>query len=268
MEGGVKQPCPAQSAEIRLCSGGVNSRVCEPRHSGGCSRIIPEAADQAAARAASSRGGATPQMGFLIWGAEGQAALIFHLLGPCWVPAPWLRLHLETHVPYQVLETKPAWSLCPQTLASPTHPLLRVSITSCASKLLVSPTSCFTNLVCHQPHVSPTPCAPNLMCPQPHVSPTPCVPNLVSPTSCDPTTCIIYLFCPNLKCLQAVVSPISCVINLPCHQPLVTPTPCVPSLLCLLLPPPEGAGTLLGSAVTALSSIPKRVLQIVAEGKY
>lgn len=34
MEGGVKQPCPAHSAEIRLCSLGVNSRVCKPRHSG------------------------------------------------------------------------------------------------------------------------------------------------------------------------------------------------------------------------------------------
>lgn len=38
MEGGVKQPCPAHSAEIRLCSLGVNSRVCKPRHSGVCGR--------------------------------------------------------------------------------------------------------------------------------------------------------------------------------------------------------------------------------------
>jgi len=38
MEGGVEQPCPAHSAEIRLCSLGVNSRVCKPRHSGVCGR--------------------------------------------------------------------------------------------------------------------------------------------------------------------------------------------------------------------------------------
>lgn len=203
----MKQPCPAQSAEIRLCSGGVNSRVCEPRHSGGCSRIIPEAADQAAAGAASLWGGAAPQMGFLIWGAVAQAALIFHLVGSCWVPALQLRLHLETHVLYQVLESKPAWSLCPHPRMSSTFPRPLVSITSYATKLLASPASFVTNLMCPQPLVFPTPCVPNLMCPQP----------LIMQPLVSLTICVTNLFCPNLKCPQAVVSPVSCVINLLCH---------------------------------------------------
>lgn len=91
MEGGVKQPCPAHSAEIRLCSLGVNSRVCKPRHSAVCGRnwkdntrgggIKPEPKRPPRRR----RGGvvllaAAPLfIGFFNPGSDGTSSLIFHL---------------------------------------------------------------------------------------------------------------------------------------------------------------------------------------------
>lgn len=99
MEGGVKQPCPAHSAEIRLCSLGVNSRVCKPRHSGVCGRNWKDNTRGGGIKLEPKRpprrrwGGVVPLaadplfIGFFNPGSDGTASLIFHLFGP--QRGPW-----------------------------------------------------------------------------------------------------------------------------------------------------------------------------------
>lgn len=151
MEGGVKQPCPAPSTEIRLCSGGVNPRVRQPRRSGGCG-IIPQASGSSRSPRPPRRGGAARSrplfMGFLKLGSDGTSSPDFLLAGD----SPRQRLGPWRGPDFLSWVWIPASSRISPGTGAKTNPKLR------CHQPLVSPASSVSSLQCHfLPPSSPSP---------------------------------------------------------------------------------------------------------------